>query len=99
MAQKRKSRRDRVSEPVLAPGARVGAAEFKARCLDLMDQVRERHVDIIITKHGKPVAKLVPVEEPKGDIWGYMKGTFEIVGDIISPVVDPDEFSYDEENL
>ena len=39
----------------------VGAAEFKARCLQIMDQVKETGAEVIITKHGHPVAKLVPV--------------------------------------
>ena len=44
------------------PG-QYAAAEFKARCLELMDRVRETRVEDVITKHGKPVAKLVPVGE------------------------------------
>ena len=39
----------------------VGAAEFKARCLQIMDQVKETGAEVTITKHGHPVAKLVPV--------------------------------------
>ena len=39
----------------------VGAAEFKARCLQIMDQVNETGAEVTITKHGHPVAKLVPV--------------------------------------
>ena len=44
--------------PLNAP---VGAAEFKARCLQIMDQVKETGAEVTITKHGHPVAKLVPV--------------------------------------
>lgn len=39
----------------------IGAAEFKARCLQIMDQVNETGAEVTITKHGRPVAKLVPV--------------------------------------
>ena len=39
----------------------VGAAEFKARCLQIMDQVKETGAEVTITKHGHPVARLVPV--------------------------------------
>ena len=39
----------------------VGAAEFKARCLQIMDQVKETGAEVTITKHGHPVAKLVPI--------------------------------------
>ena len=54
----------------------VAAAEFKARCLELMDRVRETGAEYVITKHGLPVAKLVPVVEPRRDrFFGSMKGT------------------------
>ena len=56
---------------------RVGAADFKARCLELMDRVRETGVEYIVTKHGTPVAKLVPYKAPlrAGGLFGSMKGT------------------------
>jgi prevent-host-death family protein len=66
----------------------VAAAEFKAKCLRLMDEVAWRRRPIIITKRGKPVAKLVPVEQGPIDLFGYMAGTAKICGDIISPIED-----------
>jgi prevent-host-death family protein len=59
------------------PGTKdVAAAKFKARCLELMDRVRETGVEYIITKHGTPVAKLVPVvERARQPLFGSMKGT------------------------
>ena len=54
----------------------IGAAEFKATCLELMDRVRETAVEYVVTKHGEPVAKLVPYttgERPR--FFGSMKGT------------------------
>lgn len=55
---------------------RYGAAEFKARCLELMDRVRETGAEYIVTKHGKPVAKLVPCSEPaRKSFFGSLKGT------------------------
>jgi len=57
-------------------GDSVGAAEFKARCLELMDHVRETGTELLITKRGRPVAKLVPFKAgKKSGIWGSMKGT------------------------
>ena len=54
----------------------VAAAEFKATCLELMDKVKATGAEYVITKHGKPVAKLVPVERPKKQgIIGSMKGS------------------------
>ncbi len=55
----------------------VSAAEFKATCLQLMDRVRETRAEYVVTKHGRPVAKLVPYTEdtqPKR-FFGSMKGT------------------------
>ena len=62
------------------------AGKFKAQCLQLMDEVKEKHISITITKHGKPVAKLVPIEEGEEDFFGCLKGTVTIQGDIIAPI-------------
>jgi len=64
----------------------IAAGEFKAKCLRLLDEVQRQHKQIVITKRGKPVAKLVPVEEQSSSIIGSMKGTMEILGDIVSPI-------------
>lgn len=65
----------------------MGAGQFKAQCLKLMDQVQQTHEEIVITKHGQPVAKLVPVEaDSHTSIVGYMQGTVQVTGDIISPL-------------
>ena len=62
------------------------AGIFKAKCLQLMDDVEKYHREIVITKYGKPVAKLVPIEPEKPKpIFGCMKGTVKILGDIVSP--------------
>lgn len=63
------------------------AGEFKARCLKVMDQVGATREPVIITKRGRPVVKLVPVEKRSDDIFGRLKGVFEVVGDIESPAV------------
>ena len=60
----------------------MGAALFKERCLSLLDTVG---VDgIIITKHGKPVARLVPIESESTELLGALEGKLKITGDIIS---------------
>jgi len=60
----------------------ISAAEFKARCLTLMDDVNSTRETLVITKRGKPVAKLVPaVKEPR-DFIGRLKRVIEIVGDL-----------------
>jgi prevent-host-death family protein len=63
----------------------VSAANFKTNCLRLMDEVARRRVPLVITKRGKPVAKLVPLNDGPIDIFGRMAGTIKICGDIIEP--------------
>lgn len=59
-----------------AGGDWLTAAEFKATCLELMNHVRETGVEYVVTKHGKPVAKLVPFDGPvKKPLFGSMAGS------------------------
>ncbi len=69
---------------------RVAAGEFKTRCLALMESVRTTKQPLVITKRGKPVAKLVPVEDPDDDFIGRLEGIIHVVGDIESPAVPPE---------
>jgi prevent-host-death family protein len=64
----------------------IKAAEFKAKCLALIDQVAETGDAIVITKNGKPLVKLVPHRVPKRSPLGVWKGKVIIKGDIISPI-------------
>lgn len=65
----------------------ISAGEFKAKCLKLMDNVARTHEPLLITKHGKPVAMMVPVPpEPARPLFGYMAGTATVRGDVIAPV-------------
>lgn len=67
---------------------KIPATEFKARCLELMDRVAERREIFVITKRGREVAKLVPVErKPKQSIFGCLRDKGSITGDIINPAV------------
>ncbi len=61
------------------------AGEFKAKCLKILDQVAETRETLVITKHGKPVARLEPIHVD-ADVIGAMRGTGVIMGDIISPL-------------
>jgi len=65
----------------------IAAGQFKARCLRLMDEVRTTREPVLITKKGRPVAKLVPAESQPEDIFGCLRDDIKIVGDIESPVV------------
>jgi prevent-host-death family protein len=63
------------------------ASVFKARCLTVMNDVQATGEPVIVTKRGKPVVKVVPVESKQNDLFGFMAGKFKIVGDIEAPVV------------
>jgi prevent-host-death family protein len=61
----------------------VNATEFKAKCLSLLDEVHEHGGEMVITKHGKPVARLVSVGARRASLRGAWKGTVRIRGDIV----------------
>ncbi|HEX3743229.1 MAG TPA: type II toxin-antitoxin system prevent-host-death family antitoxin [Bryobacteraceae bacterium] len=63
----------------------IAAGEFKAKCLHLLDEVQHSRNEIVITKRGRPVARLVPVAEEIATVFGRMKGSGKILGDIIGP--------------
>ena len=64
----------------------IKASEFKAKCLKLMDEVAESGEEIVITKNGRPIARLVPYRAKFEEFFGAEKGKLEIIGDIISPI-------------
>jgi prevent-host-death family protein len=76
----------------------ITAAEFKAKCLRLMDEVAKRRAPLVITKRGKPIAKLVPVDDQPIDPFGCMAGTIKIVGNIVDPIDDL-EWTGDADNV
>lgn len=63
------------------------AGKFKAHCLSVMDEVNATREPVVITKNGRPVAKLVPAESEPKDVFGCLRGVMEIVGDVESPVI------------
>jgi prevent-host-death family protein len=71
---------------------KMAAGAFKVHCLKVMDEVQSKRVSVLITKRGKPVAKLVPVEKAKDDIFGFLEGKGKITGDIVSPIISPEEW-------
>ncbi len=70
----------------------MAAGEFKAKCLKVMDQIQARRETVIITKRGKPVAKLIPIEEGQDPIFGFLKGRGKITGDIVGPILSLEEW-------
>ena len=65
----------------------IAAGVFKAKCLSLMDDVSKFHHEIIITKHGRPVARIVPCEQKNRkqhcDFFGMLRGSVTIKEDIV----------------
>lgn len=78
---------------------KIAVSEFKAKCLQLIDQLGQVRDPIVLTKHGKPVAKLVPIDdEPsQSSQFGYMAGTATISDDIVAAVAEP--WGSDEDGL
>ncbi len=60
----------------------IGSAKFKENCLSILDQVGPE--GILITKHGKPVAKLIPVNTESSQLIGSLKNKIKIKGNILS---------------
>jgi len=67
----------------------IAAGKFKAACLKIMDDVQATREPLVITKRGRPVAKLVPMPAGGGDWLGSLAHVMQIVGDIETPPVPP----------
>lgn len=75
------------TESKQATGTRtINAAEFKAKCLKLMDEVAESGEELVITKNGRPVSRLVPYREKRGAPFGRDRDIILIHGDIGEPI-------------
>lgn len=72
----------------------IAISEFKAKCLGILEEVRKTRRPIRVTRFGKPVAEVVPPSPPKttGRKLGTMAGTMEIVGDIVGPISNWDDW-------
>jgi len=71
----------------------IAISEFKAKCLAILDQVQKTKRPVRVTRRGKPVAEVVPAKAKNVEHWmGSMKGKMEIIGDIVSPITDPDDW-------
>ncbi len=64
----------------------IKASDFKARCLKLMDEVADTGNGLVITKNGRPVARLIPHRSRPDSLFGIDKGKIRILGDIIEPL-------------
>ncbi|MGO9271435.1 MAG: type II toxin-antitoxin system Phd/YefM family antitoxin [Terriglobia bacterium] len=66
----------------------MAAGSFKVHCLALMDEVQTKRETVVITKRGKPVAKLVPTGQGADEIYNFLRGKGAITGDVISPTIE-----------
>lgn len=67
---------------------KIAAGAFKAQCLAIMDEVQAKRETVVITKHGKPVAKLIPADKEVDAIYNFLAGKGAVVGDVLSPVIE-----------
>jgi prevent-host-death family protein len=72
----------------------ISISEFKAKCLGLLEQVRLTRKPLRVTKFGKPIADIVPATavRDRASLIGSMRDSFDILGDIVSPANDPNEW-------
>jgi prevent-host-death family protein len=73
----------------------MGAAKAKAHFLALLDEVEQKREPVLVTKKGRPVAKVIPLELDDDPLAIYRFGGVKIVGDIMEPANDPEDWEYD----
>ncbi|HKQ85356.1 MAG TPA: type II toxin-antitoxin system Phd/YefM family antitoxin [Candidatus Acidoferrales bacterium] len=71
---------------------KIAAGVFKAKCLAIMDEVQAKRQPVVVTKRGKPIVKIVPATSEKDEIFGFYKGKGKILGDIVGPILTPEEW-------
>jgi antitoxin (DNA-binding transcriptional repressor) of toxin-antitoxin stability system len=71
---------------------KMAAGSFKVHCLAVMDEVKAKREIVVITKHGKPVAKLVPAGQDADDIYNFLAGKGAVTGDVVSPAISPGDW-------
>ncbi len=71
---------------------KMAAGSFKIHCLAVMDEVQAKRETVVITKRGKPVAKLIPADSDSDDIYNFLAGKGAITGDVVSPALGHEEW-------
>ena len=71
---------------------KMAAGSFKIHCLAVMDEVQAKRETVMITKRGKPVAKLIPADSDSDDIYNFLAGKGAITGDVVSPALGREEW-------
>lgn len=76
----------------------VKISEFKAKCLDILDRVARTGETLVITRRGRPLARVLPISPSSEGEWlGCLEGTARAIGDLIEPVVAPEDWEVVEE--
>jgi antitoxin (DNA-binding transcriptional repressor) of toxin-antitoxin stability system len=70
----------------------MAAGFFKIHCLAVMDEVQAKRETVVITKRGKPVAKLIPADKDVDDIYDFVAGKGAITGDVVSPAISREDW-------
>jgi len=73
----------------------IPAGASKTLSLSVIDEVHNRREEVVITKHGKPIARLIPMNESPESIFGFMRGQGVITGDLVEPITDPEDWDTD----
>lgn len=71
---------------------KMAAGTFKIHCLAVMDEVQAKRETVVITKYGKPVAKLVPADKDAGDIYNFLASKGAIAGDVVAPAISREDW-------
>lgn len=66
----------------------ITAGKFKAQCLQIVNEVNEKHIGYVITKHGKPIARIVPIDETPADYFGCLQNAISIKDNLLAPIND-----------
>jgi prevent-host-death family protein len=66
----------------------MAAGSFQVHCLAVMDEVQAKRQTVVITKRGRPVAKLVPADKGTDEIYNFLRGKGTVIGDVISPAIE-----------
>ncbi len=76
---------------------KINAAEFRMKCFKILDQVNSTHREVIITKRGKPIVKIVHVEQDdkRDPMLGALSGTGRTLEDLTLPIVESDAWELD----
>lgn len=65
----------------------VTTSELKARCSEIVGRVERMRTPIVLTKRGRPIARIVPIEnQERADLFGFAQGSLSVVGDVVEPI-------------